>query len=261
MLEGEYVVGGGDAGAAVHDGVCGGDSAEQGRVVGAQLIGREEAAIGLVVGGNGEGDGAGNMTSYGVYDLVLAAITVGGAGIHEEKGGVGVEAQHIVGGDEHIRAGLWDKGTGRARLVAGAGGVAGLLPELPAAIEHGDGIMPEPAQQPPEPGGKSATHIVIGDDLRRSVNAPGRQGAGEGGNVGQGMATSVAGDDRGGEVVVQVGIDSTSDVGLLVGATPGVGVEQDETAISNGPVGVADVSDQFLSSNQRCEAHTNDFPL
>jgi hypothetical protein len=72
-----------------------------------------------------------------------------------------------------------------------------------AAVEHGDAIVTEPAQQPPQASGKGAAGIVVGDHLRRGRDAGSAELVGKPLRIGQRMA-SVAAVRRARQVVVEM---------------------------------------------------------
>jgi len=50
------------------------------------------------------------------------------------------------------------------------------LPFLEPAIEHGDGVVPEPAQQPPQPAGEHRVVLVVRDHLNAAGDAETAEG-------------------------------------------------------------------------------------
>ncbi len=54
---------------------------------------------------------------------------------------------------------------GRVQRLAGLQGAPCAQPRAHAAVEHGDLVMPEPAQQPPRPRGERAVRLVVDDRL------------------------------------------------------------------------------------------------
>ncbi len=66
----------------------------------------------------------------------------------------------------HVRTWLGCERGGRSAFVARGGGTSFAHPPGPAAVEHGDGVVTEIAQRPPEPAGVHPGVLVVGDDLR-----------------------------------------------------------------------------------------------
>ncbi len=114
----------------------------------------------------------------------------------------------------------------------------------PAAIEHRDGVVAQPAEHPPQPRRDASAKVVVGHHLHACIDAPGRERLRECLYVGQRVAAGDAGDDEAGEVVVEMGIDRAGEVRLPVGATASLRVGQREAAIDDGPVGVVEVGAQ-----------------
>ena len=89
--------------------------------------------------------------------------------------------------------------------------MAGGNPCRKTAVEDGDGVVPEPPQQPPQPAGKDAGVLVVRDNLALPVDPEVAQRLPEVLGPRQRVA-SVDACGPPGEVPVEVGVDSPRDV-------------------------------------------------
>jgi hypothetical protein len=63
------------------------------------------------------------------------------------------------------------------------------------------------------------------------------------------MATGLAGNDRAGQIFIQVSIDSVGEMGLLIISPPLLGLVQGEATIDDDPVRVIKIGGQFGRGN------------
>ena len=115
------------------------------------------------------------MAAHRVQRLAFAEEALGGAGIHHGEGGLLYIGQHGCGVDAIHQRRADGEAAGTAPPGFAAERVAGLAPGGDAAVEHGDGGMAEPTQQPPGTGGVLSGHIVVGDHLGARRHADGAE--------------------------------------------------------------------------------------
>jgi len=78
---------------------------------------------------------------------------------------------HVGQARDHLRAGLRHECPTRAHFRARSCRTMFGQPPAEAAIEHGHGVVFEPPQHPPQATGEHAGILIVGDDLRASVDA------------------------------------------------------------------------------------------
>src|SRR3546814_6891844 len=81
-------------------------------------------------------------------------------------------------------------------------------PGRESTIEHRDASMTRGAQQPPQSRREQAIALIVGDDMRIVVYAPGREALRERGRLRQRMAAAGGGDRTGQVVVEEIGRES-----------------------------------------------------
>src|SRR6185295_9066577 len=94
----------------------------------------------------------------------------------------------LVDGHGHVRARRAAELARLAWLRPAPGGAPLSLPLREPAVEHGDRVVPEPAQQPPQPAGIHAVVLVVRDGLYTTRNAEAAEGPGKHVRIRQRMA-------------------------------------------------------------------------
>ena len=130
---------------------------------------------------------------------------------------------------------------------------AGTLPGGKSAIEHRDRLMPEPAQEPPQPRGESARALVVTDDLHARVDTEPSEGRREGLDWRQRMAAG-AGRAWCRQVLIEVCVERVRDVAGRVCLRAPSGTGEVETTVDDRPVGVLEVCRQ-LPRFDECGEH------
>ena len=226
MFVGQDIVTSRDAGAAVKNGPLGIGVAEAfpQRCFGAHRPLAQVFAEGQVFGSF-------DVAGYGIDRFLLAPVARRGAAVDQSISGVLADGFHPRGVDGQLRAYPRHESPGEdigddARQVAALG-----FPGGDAPIQHGNAVVAQPAQQPPQAGGDGPPHIVVGDHLRLVVDAPGTEAGGQLDGVGQRVAPRLAGDDLPRKVFVQVSVNGIRQVPLRVGAPARLRVGQRKPGI------------------------------
>ena len=123
-----------------------------------------------------------------------------------------------------------------------------------AAIQQGHAGVAEPAHHPPQPHGHGAVAVVIYHHLLVDADPPLAELFGQHARIGQRMPPRGFA-DGGGQVVVQMHITCTRDVGFLVGLATGLGIGEGEAAVENDPVRVVQMRGQVFSGNEGVGKH------
>jgi hypothetical protein len=175
---------------------------------------------------------AGDMPADGIDRLVLAAIAVGGAGIDQQMVARADAALDRLRVDGHLQRGA---GLERALRLCRYGAVERVargFPRLQAAVEQRDGIVTEPAQQPPQTRGVHAALRIVCNNLLPLVQAEARELRDERGAFGQRMAPVRARLDAG-QIAVQMEIVGAGNMSLRVGLFARLGCGEIEAAIED----------------------------
>ena len=129
-----------------------------------------------------------DMPGDRINRLHLTAKTFGGACIQHQLRTVGKTIRHAVDADHPI--GMWSRHQylrRPRRRWHSTDWQSGREPSLPAAVEHCHGIVPQPAQQPPQTRSECATGIVVGDDAAAIADADATQPFSQCRRIGQRM--------------------------------------------------------------------------
>ena len=125
----------------------------------------------------------------------------------------------------------------------GGGRMAFGAPLGKAAVEHGNGVVPDPAQHPPQPrsghaaAGVVAHHLVAGPDAL--LADPGEEGA----EVGKRMAAITLG-AHGREVVIEAGKQGARNVRLAVLLLAFFRIGEIEPAVDHDPARIGEARDE-----------------
>lgn len=174
-LQRKCVVACGDAGAALQDRAVRFGARQHGGKRLAQFMAGLEAAVGGQVVLEEAIARAGDVAAHTIDRFVFTAVAVGCACIdHDARGCVHVGEYGCRVDRRFERRGCAEIAGGRVRHV-GCKRLAGCFLCLKAAVEHGNRIMAEPAQQPPQARRIRAALRVVHDDLLALLEAAARE--------------------------------------------------------------------------------------
>ena len=243
----------GHTGAALVNHFAGAGVRKQPRKFVAQLLGGLEASLFIQIQFEKTIDGARNVARDGVHSFILAGITIGRAGIDElhsvaiqmREDKRRIHRQHTGEALKNSRFGLRQCAGQRAAFRD---------PKTYAAIQHGHRLVPQPAQQPPEPRRVYAALRIAGDDLRRLAYPQPAQLVSQFRGNRQRMAAVLASLSSG-QILIEMEEMGAREVGFCIGAPPGCQVEQVVPAIADDPVGVIEVLRHDFSRNKGPVVH------
>src|SRR5262249_37175577 len=132
-------------------------------------------------------------------------------------------------------------------------------PLIPTAVQHGDGQVPEPAQQPPQARRNHAALRVIGDDLLAGIDARMTELLREALGIGERVASVLSGLGSG-QVLVQVQEARAGNVRLRVLGAPALRGGEIVAAVEDDPVGIVEMPGECVRSGERREDHSAILP-
>ena len=211
VFEREKIVAGGDARSAVADNPLGGDAAERFLHARAQLLGCSKESPFVEIPLEEVVRRAGNVPGRPVDRLGLAPVAFRRTGVEQTPLGPADERGDLIDIHGHVRARRAMELARLASLRTARRGAPLGLPFREPAVEHGDRVVPEPAQQPPQPARVHAVLLVVRDRLHAARHAETAEGLGKRVRIRQGVAAvrPVSGT---GEVAAEGCVDRARDV-------------------------------------------------
>ena len=171
MLHREQVVAGGDARAAIHHRLARRAIPEHALEVRLQLPGGTHRALVADVAAVRAIACARDVAVDVVERIGLALVALLRPCIDEQHGSIVEMRHHLVHREPHLPPKARREESGQARLSRGTERAAFARPLREAAVEHGDRIVSEIPQHPPQPARERARILVVRDDLRLVSNA------------------------------------------------------------------------------------------
>jgi hypothetical protein len=220
---------------------CSGSTAgEQREELAMQFGSRTEASVGIEVVAEEAVARTGNVSANRVEGFVLATKAIRTARVNQTEALL-VEvaayrlAAHYPVPQIHLQH-RWHE----TRQI-GHQGPAFCQPAIDATVEHRHAIVSEPTQQPPQTTGKSASGVVIGDDLRLGRDARLAQPVGEKQRIGQGVPPITA-IHRSREIPIQMQKAGPRQMSGSVGPATGLRISQEVAAIKDAPARIVQVT-------------------
>jgi len=224
-------VAGGYARAAVQHGLAGRGAGQVRLPLAPQFLLRFEA---LVVGQvllEPVVPGARDVTADFVDRFVLAAETVGSAGIDQQ---LCVSSRNLIHRHRPFGAGIGSESGRRGRDASRLQRAAFRHPACQSAIEDRDGVVTHEAQHPPQTRGIHAGILVVGHHLRRRPDSHGAESSRHLGHGRQRMAAVRTGLGAG-QVAIEMCVSRAWNVPLEVIPLAAFGVCEIETAVDDDP--------------------------
>lgn len=213
-------------------------------------------------------DGAGNVAGHAVDRFNVPSVTLSAARVHQAQIMRAVHRrQYVV-----CLQGYCQRRTAREPDWLHSDdcvihGKSVRLPALPAAIEHRNRLVSQPAQQPPQSRSYRAAARVVRNHLRIRSDTPLPQPGNQLIRIRQGMPPGVGPHGRG-KIAVKMCVDGSRNVRLPPGKLAGIGTRKVKPAVDNSHTGFAQVFVQGLGSDQcskhdvhlRCDARASFIP-
>ena len=138
--------------------------------------------------------------------------------------------------------------------------VCGLMPFsaplLPTTVEYRYTLMPQPAQEPPQPNGHRPTSVVISHHLGVLIDAPFAQFFCQCYAIRQRVTSTVLSNRRG-EIPFQMSIPRTRDMRVVISPFAGPGIDQVEATVNNDPRWLIEFRSKCRGIDQGAVAHAN----
>ena len=138
---------------------------------------------------------------------------------------------------------------------------AGLAPAVQAPVEHGGRLVPEVAQQPPQPSGAALAGLVVGHDGAVGADARARGGGGERVCTRERVAAARAGPGRRRELLLHVEEVRARDVRLVPRRESGAWRAERPPAIDHDEPLLPEAIEQPIGRDERSERHASEVTL
>ena len=123
-------------------------------------------------------------------------------------------------------------------------------PACPSAVEHGNILMAQCAQQPPQPRSECAITGVVSDDLRFGRNPAATEPAAESVGIGPRVPPGT-GTTRSGQIAIEMRVLRAGQMRLAPGGFAGSGIVQREPAVENTQIIGTESANQRFRIDQR----------
>ena len=110
-------------------------------------------------------DRTGNMSGHAIDRLGSTFVSLGRAGVHEQRRRVVQVRDDLVHADSHPGSRRGDEGRGSPVLEPAACGPSLAQPLRPSAVEQRDGVMSRVSEQPPQAARIHARVLIVDNDL------------------------------------------------------------------------------------------------